>query len=312
MRPGDYTLAEYLRMKLTHFDSNVRELPGISNPLYRDCLIEQMIDSVKRIKYVWTISNRNISEICTDTLNAAFDPLKAAICFKNKGKIDEAFWMAFLATHFGKHNGTGWGLVRGIYGGLDSTVWTWEKICQETSEFREWLDANNSQLKDMGAFSNHRKYQSLGAYNPTGTGSTIASYIDWIGPQHDHISTFNNICEGLDSRTPKNIFKALYNSMNAVVGFGRMGRFDYLTMIGKLGLYDVEPDSAYLAGATGPVPGTKLLFFGNRNQQVRTGILDAYLNELNDHLDVYFGMQVLEDAICNWQKNPGNYRHFRG
>ena len=79
-------------------------------------------------------------------------------------------------------------------------------------------------------------------------------------------------------------------------------------MVGKLKLIDIEPDSVYMEGATGPYDGGKLLFGGNpsRNQ------LDSWLAELESHLEINFGMQVLEDAICNWNKSPGIYKYFGG
>ena len=63
-----------------------------------------------------------------------------------------------------------------------------------------------------------------------------------------------------------------------------------------------------MVGATGPVTGAKILF----GQNVNNRIFDQWLNELDGHLGLDFGMQVLEDAICNWQKDPSNYIHFRG
>ena len=85
-----------------------------------------------------------------------------------------------------------------------------------------------------------------------------------------------------------------------------MARFDYLTMVGKLGLAPIEPGSTYMQGSTGPFVGARLLFGGRRS----AAELDAWLVELDARLHV--GMQVLEDAICNWQKSPGTFGPFRG
>jgi hypothetical protein len=77
-------------------------------------------------------------------------------------------------------------------------------------------------------------------------------------------------------------------------------------MVGKLGLAPISPGSAYLRGATGPVKGARLLF----GTQDKIEILDAKLIELDAKLHV--GMQVLEDALCNWQKSPDFFKAFRG
>jgi hypothetical protein len=105
---------------------------------------------------------------------------------------------------------------------------------------------------------------------------------------------------------PKLAFDELYRSMDVVVRFGRLARFDYLTMIGKLRLSPIEPDSPYLEGSTGPLEGAELLF----GRKERPHTFNSWLVELGEHLGV--GMQVLEDALCNWQKSPERFVAFRG
>jgi len=34
------------------------------------------------------------------------------------------------------------------------------------------------------------------------------------------------------------------------------------------------------------------------------------LDELDE--DLVIGMEVLEDALCNWQKSPLKFEHFKG
>jgi hypothetical protein len=100
--------------------------------------------------------------------------------------------------------------------------------------------------------------------------------------------------------------------MDSVVSFGRTARFDYLAMVGKLGLGAIEPGSAYIRESTGPLLGAKLLFKNNRQATVRGAVLDDWLVELDAKLGVEFGLQVLEDSLCNWQKNPDRFVPFRG
>jgi hypothetical protein len=109
--------------------------------------------------------------------------------------------------------------------------------------------------------------------------------------------------------TPEGAFEWLYASMNSVSSFGRIARFDYLTMLGKLGLAPIRPGRPYFDASTnGPNKGARLMFehdgpFGLRELERRTQIL-------GHHLGV--GMQEMEDALCNWGKNPSVYRFFRG
>ena len=101
-------------------------------------------------------------------------------------------------------------------------------------------------------------------------------------------------------QNPRDVFDYLYKTMNSVRRSGRLAKFDYLTMLGKLGLAPIEPGSAYLGEATGPRRGADLLFRGSLKANVPAKDLDTWLNELDEELGV--GMQVFKDAICNWQK----------
>lgn len=109
---------------------------------------------------------------------------------------------------------------------------------------------------------------------------------------------------------PRAVFADLYVSMSAVKRFGRLAKFDFLSMLGKLGVAPIDPDTAYLKGATGPLRGARLLFGGDTSSRISTVVLESRLQELDQRLNV--GMQVLEDSLCNWQKSPERYVYFRG
>ena len=98
--------------------------------------------------------------------------------------------------------------------------------------------------------------------------------------------------------------------MAQVQSFGRTARFDYLTMVGKLGLAAIEPGIPYLVSATGPLKGARLLFGGSPTATLSAKDLDKSVADLGGALG--FGMQAAEDALCNWQKSPGKFIAFRG
>jgi hypothetical protein len=241
-----------------------------------------------------------------------FDPLKAAILYHRNGDQDEAFWLVFLSTHFGKHPQAGWSYVRKVYGRFgEGGHWNWINTSASPSGLRTWLDSHQDALKQEvpHGFGNHRKYENLDAYSPTGTGTVIESYVDWVGPPNSHQDLMERAYErsGGNSRVA---FDYLYNSMEVIVRFGRTARFDYLTMVEHIGLAAIKPGSAYLLNSTGPIKGARLLFGGNKKASINVAKLDAWLIELDSILGV--GMQVLEDALCNWQKSPEIFKRFRG
>jgi hypothetical protein len=311
MNHEDIKLVRTINRKLITFSKKI-PLPGIDSHVQRECFLEQIIDSIRRIRYIKLINHKAISPLTADTNNDAFDPIKAASWYKRNGNIDEACWLIFLFVHFGKNPKTKWQLIRSIYGGLgNSALWTWNLTSQNPILFCQWLNTNNTALKSVGGFGNHRKYESLNAFKANGTGAAVRSYIDWIGPSHDHQALFNLALSQLGSN-PRVIFDWLYNSMDRVSRFGRTAKFDYLTMLGKLELIDIEPGSTYLKGATGPLRGAQLLFGGSKSADISQSTIESLIFNLEAHLKLYYGMQVLEDALCNWQKSPTNYQHFSG
>lgn len=314
MRHQDYPLAQQLRQGLQLFSQEVRPLHGINNPAYRDTLIEQFVESVRRIRYVTLISQRSVCNDRADPSSELFDPEKAAVLRHRQGVNDEAFWLVFLSVHFGKPRKSGWRLVRDIYGRLGAGgYWDWATTSAAPGAFRQWLSANLATLNGgdgvVRRFGNHRKYQSLHPYTASGTGNAIETYVNWVKPftTHDHL--IQNAAFQTNS-DPRRMFHYLYDSMNAVASFGRTAKFDYLTMIGKLGLAPIEPGSTYMQGATGPFAGGKLLFDGGTTSKLSRVDLDRLLVRLDSYLNV--GMQVIEDALCNWQKSPDVFKAFKG
>jgi hypothetical protein len=312
MRPRDRVRAKEFDEKLLCFDREARPLPGIRSGANRGVLIEQLIESLRRVEYAHFIRDEQFDSARADVTADIFDPLRAAVYRMRRGDTDEAFWLVFLFVHFGKHPKDGWRLIRDIYGALGGNEWTWNRVSANPSAFRRWLAASEETLRNDGTsrrFGNHRKYESLNASSPAGTAAVIESYVQWVTPPRTHQQLVEDAHRDAGQH-PRAVFDYLYRSMKAVRRFGRLARFDYLTMVGKLGLAPIEPGSAYMSGSTGPLKGARMLFGGNAAANLSANELDTFLNELDSQILV--GMQVLEDALCNWQKSPGQFVSFRG
>jgi hypothetical protein len=285
-------------------------LPGIVQPERRAALVEQLVDSGRRTPYFEYLLNRPVSSSRADPASDAFDPLRAAIFQERAGNRDEAFWLVFLFVHFGKHRRSGWRLIADVYGRLDGgALWSWDGVAADVNAFRHWLDDHVDSIKSLQprrAFGNHRKYESLGAWNANGTGAVVASYVDWVGTA-GHDTRIAQVTTG--ATTTYERFDALYASVHAVRRLGRTGAFDYCATLGRLAFVAVEPSAACLAGATGPLAGARLLL-SHPGQSLSSTALDELLTPLRAELDV--GFDVLEDALCNWQKSPAKFKPFRG
>lgn len=304
--PSRDKLRQFLDDALRAHNEETRALPGVPDDATRDALVMQIIASVRRLDYTETLRHRPIDPARTDPTSNLFDPERAALWHGAQGNVDEAAWLTFLSVHFGKHGRSGWRRLRDVYSGLGEGRWTWQRVSADPEGFRDWLRRRAADVG--GGFGNHRKYESLGADNAAGTGSVVQSYIDWVGPGHSHQQRFADLVrEG--GNDPHQIFDAFYRSFN-VARFGRLGRFDFLALLGRLGLAPIAPGSAYLDGATGPLRGVRLLFGGQTNSPIPAAALQTYLTELDQRIGV--GMQVLEDSLCNWQKSPHKFVHFKG
>jgi hypothetical protein len=171
--------------------------------------------------------------------------------------------------------------------------------------FTTWLSRNWQRIG--GKFGNHRKYESLRPGAKRSFAAVVNSYIAWIGAA-GHRQFFADFVRK-SGNDPHRIFQELYEQMQ-VVSFGRLAKFDYLSMIGRYGIAPIEPGSAFLDGATGPIMGAHLLFDGRPEGPSTNQALQALLDSLDAHLSV--GMRVMEDALCNWQKSPQKFKHFKG
>jgi len=147
MRPGDRGLAQQHEAGFRSFEIQDTPLPGIANRGNRVCLIEQLVESVRRIKYISVICREPLSQFRADPTSHLFDPIKAAVLRMHAGLTDEAFWLIFYSVHFGKHRIDRWRLARDIYGHLGGRQpWDWRMTSADPAVFRAWLATSQRQL----------------------------------------------------------------------------------------------------------------------------------------------------------------------
>lgn len=312
VRTHETALVEGLRQGIQICLANGLKLPGIQDPVARDVFLSQLVDSIRRVKYVSTIASKDIHPSRADGTNPLFDPLKAAILHVRQGQIDEACWLVFLFVHFGSHPKSGWRYAREVYSANGvGQGWTWARVSANPESFRDWLRNNEAELTRGKArgFGNHRKYLSMSADKSAGTGAAVVSYVNWVMQAGSHQALFQSAIVGTGG-LPEHAFKKLYLSMSMVRSFGRMGRFDYLTMIAKLGISNIKPGSAYISGSTGPQKGAREMFQDNDAPRLSVSELDQKMIQMGCQLNV--GLQEMEDSICNWQKSPMKYKFFNG
>lgn len=284
------------------------QLVGLTSPERKSVLVAQLVDSIRRIEYVNVTSIRARSANLYTPYSASFQPLAGAAALDKAGRTDEAYWLVYLATHFGKHKIDGWNLTEDFYGRFgQGGVWDWASASQDPMAIADWLDANYPHVTSAGRsrrFGNHRKFETL-MPGPKGTGHAVATYIQWIAAHGSHQALIRD-AQARVGQNPKDVFACLYDDLDQVAKLGRLGKFDLLCNLSNLLIAPILPDKAYIAQSTGPRAGARLLF-GNA---LSVAQLETVCAEFAEHLDV--SPQAIEDALCNWQKSPANYIYFRG
>ena len=307
MNSADRALAKRLDEQLETLASGSDAPPGAKSDLSRGAFVAQIMDSHRRLRMLEVISARIPSPRRANPSDGLFHPWHAAVAKAALGHRDEAFWLLFLGVHFGRHRRGRWRYVSALYGRLgQGGLWDWQTVSSDLNTFRDWLDANIEAFRRIDSgFGNHRKYESLDARSRGGTGEVVATYVDWVSTAGSHDALFDRARHpGHD--TPEIVFERVYRSMDAVARFGRTARFDYLSTAGRLGLLDIRPGSVFLTNATGPLTGAQLFF----TLTERPTDLDNRAVKLAQALGI--GMDTMEDALCNWQKSPSDFKRFRG
>lgn len=311
MKPADRKEGKRLSEALRELD-RAHPMPGVSNPKALEVLVEQIIESLRRNEYIRRLRGRDLASSSADPTSPTFDPLMAAIWHAKTGAVADACWMVFLYVHFGKHRTGGWRYASNVVGKLgQGGAWDWAAISRDVPAFRNWLDRNQVELRQRnipGGFGNHRKYESLAGWSQAGTGEVVASYVELVLGHGGHAALLASI---ESARTPEEAFDALYRELRRVHRFGRTAAFDYSMLISKLAIAEVRPGHSYLEGATGRLRGARALFGTDAYGHPRSAKeLRPHVARLQGALGVSF--DVIEDALCNWQKSPGSFRPFRG
>lgn len=301
---------EELSQGLRDYQQVCGELIGLRPNGTEDTLIRQMISSLRRTEYIFFLDRRTHSARRCSPYDAMFDPLIAAHILRNEGRLDESVWPLFLATQFGKHAVDGWKLCANVFGSFGrGPTWTKEEYAARPLEFEAMLDANLANLalpEVAGRYSNHRQYVSRHPDNISKTFREAYAWLFQFGSFADHVRDVHR----RRGQEPTGAFDELYHSMKTIHSYGRLGAFDFLTMIGKFELAPILPGSTYLVGATGPLRGARLLLYGATDFPITARDLQVQFDRLDDFLNI--GKQPLEDSVCNWQKNPQRFVNFRG
>jgi hypothetical protein len=290
-----YVNAPELTTRLRHFQNSYMLL-GLRAEESRGRFVEKLVNSQIKLR---ALSMKKFSG-STDPHTNDFHPLKAIVELFEAGQRDEALWLAFLTTHFGQEKRNTVGL---FYGKRGTVRWDWDTVSQNPDEVRQWMASlPERQLKSL-KFGNHRKHETNDPKSPVGTSAVIESFVKWVDENSDGdpYMALRAVSKG---KSPEFAFDRAYRKLS-VTRFGRTAKFDFLCLLGTLGILNISPPHCYLREATGPKGGALLMVTGQKSGRI-TDHVDGLIRRLQRHLGV--PVEAVEDALCNWQKQPKSAR----
>lgn len=208
------------------------------------------------------------------------------------GDRDEAIWLYFVATLIGWERSDSVDRFLCTLHGDERA--TWRQVAADGAIASSRIEASAEALRREAPFGNHRKYEThRGA---RGSAWVVRSFIRWAGSSPS--ARIDSIVCGASSQ--ECAFDLLYRSLDDVYRFGRTARYDFSRLLANLDSR-LKPGGCYLQGSSGPRRGVALLFLGRPSaRRSELSSLEEHCRELASVCDV--DLQVIEDAICQWQK----------
>jgi len=270
-----------------------KEITGIK----LNILAKQTYDSIRRIEIYKTYGLRAI-EAVKENMPFIHTSNPFVLAQRTDLNSNDRVWIIYLATYFGKSNKSKWTLFNRATFDKDDTLIKFDQIQSDLDEYFKYL--NSFDFFNGCSYSNHRKYTAKKLYGDKGLFKSIEFFVS-----------------NIESYVTDDVmqFHEMYKLAQKIPNFGRLGGFDFTSALVKSGLNVAEPKSMYAEHSTGPLDGLKLLLklTGNNTSLTSQKELAIKLMDwFSKNSKIFMVGQVLEDCICNWQKNTTNYIRYTG
>ncbi len=117
------------------------------------------------------------------------------------------------------------------------------------------------------------KYVSLDDHRGAGLAKDIGSYVAWVGSHVDPDQLIGNSLI-MGNGDPAAVFDYLYRSMNEWIRARKSIRFTYLSLLGAIGVGNIEADHPYLNDLFFSKKGARWLFGGEILPKIPIGELN--------------------------------------
>lgn len=273
-------------------------LGGTFNDDVINVLSLQTIDSIRRIS-IYKTYRKKAEQAEAQNLPYSHTSNPFTLSQRDSLSLNSKAWYIYLATYFGKSDTSNWKLFNNAVFREDGTLIDLESILENREEYFDYLRSFDF-FKET-KYSNHRKYIAKSLDGDRGVLRSMDYFLD-------NINDF--------ACSDPTDFHLVYKKSHKIPNFARMGAFDFTSSLCKCNLNIKDPESMYLEGSTGPLKALKdMLKLSGLNksskaEQISFG--NELLNWFMENSDIEIAAQVIEDAICNWQKSPNHYERYFG
>lgn len=257
----------------------------------------QTFDSIRRIK-IYEIYKIKAQQAVKDKRPFIYTSNPFVLAQRTDLDLRNRAWIIYLATYFGKSNKSKWELFNRAIFKKDHSIIKFDQIQADLDNYFKYLSSFDF-FQDC-SYSNHRKYTAKKLHGDKGLFKSMEYFV-------------NNVA--LYSSQDEMEFHEMYILSKRIPNFGRLGGFDFTSSLVKTGFNVKEPKSMYADHSTGPLLALKLMLklTGNNTsvlsqKQLSYNLMDWFLK----NSEIFMSGQVLEDAICNWQKNTSKYIRYTG
>lgn len=260
-------------------------------------LANQTNDSIRRIE-VYKLYKSRANKAVKDKQEFIYTSNPFVLAQREDLSFEERIWIIYLATYFGKSNKSKWTLFERAAFDRNRTLISFHSIISDLDKYFKYLASFD--FFGQCQFSNHRKFTAKRLYGDNGFFQSVNFFVD-------------NIKMYLPNE--KISFDKMYKLSRNIPNFGRLAGFDFTSSLVKCGFNVEEPKSMYAENSTGPLQGLKLILGmtnSNTSREAQIKLSKELVDWFIENSEIFMVGQVLEDAICNWQKDTRKYTKYSG
>ena len=260
-------------------------------------LANQTSDSIRRIE-IYEAYNKRAIQAVKEKQDFCHTSNPFVLAQRSDLSLNNRLWIIYVATYFGKSNKSKWTLFERATFNKKKSILLFDEIKLDLNKYFKYLSSFD--FFENCNYSNHRKFTAKNLLKKNGVFESMEYFTN-------NIDKYSSV-EKMD-------FHTMYKLSQKIPNFGRLAGFDFSSSLVKCSFNIEEPKSMYAEHSTGPLDAIGLILKLTNNSASATSrkkLCTDLMQWFLDNSDIFMIGQVLEDSICNWQKNTVNYIKYSG